>query len=214
MRTRTIGEILKEERIKHRLRLEDLSKKTRIRVDYLKSLEENKFKELPSATFVKGYIKTYAQVFGFDHEPIIALLRRDYKESAVGKLVPREFIKPVIKRRVKKTSVTVVLVALVVVFLSLVGYIGVQWHNLNKPPSLEIIVPREQAMVSSKVVVEGKTLQDAVVTVNDQPVALHPDGSFRTEIIIPNEGISLITVQARDRRGKVNTTERSVTVQF
>lgn len=214
MKTRTIGEALKEERVKHRLRLEDLSRKTRIRIAYLEALEANQFELLPSATFVKGYIKTYAQVFGFDHEPLIALLRRDYKPSAKGTLVPREFIKPILKNRAKRTSVNAVIVVLATIFITLVGYVGIQWYNLNKPPLLEVSTPSEQASVSSKVIIEGTTVVDAVVTVNDQPVALQPDGSFRTEIFIPTEGIALLKVQAKDRRGKVNTVERLVTVEF
>lgn len=214
MRTKTIGETLKDERIRHRLRLEDLAKKTRIRVAYLEALEENRFEDLPATTFVKGYIKTYAQVFGFDHKPLLALLRRDYKESSKGKLIPREFIKPVLKNRAKKTSVTILLVVVIAVFASLFGYVGFQWYNLTKPPKLELTQPQEQALVSSKVIIEGETIPEAIVTVNDQPVALQPDGSFKTEIIIPTEGISLLTVQAKDRRGKTSSIERSVTVQF
>ncbi len=213
MRTKTIGETLKDERIKHRLRLEDLSKKTRIRVVYLEALEENRFDELPATTFVKGYIKTYAHVFGFDHKPLLALLRRDFKESA-GRLVPREFIKPVLKKRARKSSVTAFLIMLVAVFASLFGYVGFQWYNLTKPPKLEVFQPKEQAIVSSKVIVEGETLPDAIITINDQPVALQQDGTFKTEVLVPNEGISLFVIQAKDRRGKVSTVERSVTVQF
>jgi cytoskeletal protein RodZ len=214
MRTKTIGEALRDERVSHRLRIEDLSKRTRIRTKYLEDLENNRFSELPSTTFVKGYIKTYAKIFGFDHKPLIAMLRRDYKESAKGKLVPREFIKPVFKRRSSRTSITLVVVILISVFSSLVGYIGFQWHNLNKPPMLEISIPGEQDIVSSKVVVEGKTIPDVILMVNDQPVALQPSGNFKTELLIPNEGIAIITVEAKDRRGKTNLIERSVNVQF
>lgn len=214
MKTRTIGETLGDERIKHRLRLEDLSKKTRIRVAYLEALEENRFEDLPATTFVKGYIKTYAHVFGFDHKPLLAMLRRDYKQSAQGRLIPREFIKPVLKNRSKKSSVTAILVVLIAVFLSLFGYVGFQWYNLTKPPKLEIFQPKEQAIVSSKVVVEGQTLPDAIITINGQPVALQQNGSFKTEVIVPNEGISLFTIEAKDRRGKSSKVQRSVTVQF
>jgi cytoskeleton protein RodZ len=214
MRTKTIGETLKEERLKHRLPLEELSKKTRIRVLYLEALEENRFDELPATTFVRGYIKTYAHVFGFDHKPLLAMLRRDYKESAKGRLIPREFIKPILKKRARKNSVTVFLVMLIAIFLSLFGYVGIQWYNLNKPPTLEVYQPQEQDVVSSKVIVEGQTLPDAIVTVNDQPVALQQDGRFKTEVIVPNEGISLFVIEAKDRRGKVSTVERSVTVQY
>lgn len=214
MKTRTIGETLKEERLRHRLRITDLSKKTRIRPEYLEALEENQFDLLPASTFVKGYIKSYANIFGFDEKPLLAMLRRDFKESAKGKLVPREFIKPLLKKRTTKTSITVVVAILAGIFVSLLGYVGIGFYNLNKPPKLEIYSPKQDDLVASNVVVEGLTLPEAIVTVNEMPVALKPDGEFRAEISLPNEGVAIITVTARDRRGKTNTVERSVRVEF
>ncbi|MBD3279378.1 MAG: hypothetical protein GF390_01560 [Candidatus Pacebacteria bacterium] len=214
MKTKTIGEILQEERQFHRLSLPELAKKSRIRLEYLRALEKNQFDQLPAATFVKGYIKTYARLFGFDHQPLLALLRRDYKESAKGKLVPREFVKPVIKKRQLWTPVTILVIVMASVFLTLLGYVGFQWYNLNKPPSLEVYAPQEDQFVAGTVVVEGQTLPEAVVTVNSQPVALQPDGSFQTEVYLPQEGISTITIEATDRRGKTSLLQRTVYVKF
>ena len=119
MKTRTIGEMLRDERQGRRFRLEDLANRTRIRIENIEALEANEFEKLPSATFVKGYIKTYAELFGFDHKPLLALLRRDYKESARGTLVPREFITPVLRQRITFNSLTLFVIALVGVLLGL-----------------------------------------------------------------------------------------------
>lgn len=213
MQTKTIGEILRLEREFHRLSIADLSKRTRIRQEYLRSLEENKFDELPSSVFVKGYIKTYGQIFGFDYQPLIAMLRRDYKQSARGKLVPREFIKPVLKRKKMWTPVTILVLCLFTVFLSFITYVGVAWYNLQKPPKLTIENPSENQLVSSNVIVKGKTLEDAIVSVNAAPVSLQVDGSFQTEIYLPREGINTITIEAKDRRGKSNIKQVTVKVE-
>ncbi len=214
MKTKTIGEILKEERQFHRLSLEELAKRSRIRPEYLVALENNQFDQLPAAAFVKGYIKTYAQTFGFDPQPLLGILRRDFKESAKGKLVPREFIKPVLKRRQFWRPITGLMVILSSVFITLLLYVGVQWYNLNKPPELEVETPTENAEVASQVEVVGKTNPEAIVSVNNQPVALQPDGSFSTEIFLPQEGIASVTVEAKDRRGKSNLVQRTVYVRF
>lgn len=214
MQTRTIGEVLSEARSERHITLEQLAKKTRIRQEYLDALEKNKFDKLPAATFVKGYIKTYANTFGIDSQPLLALLRRDFKESARGKLVPREFMKPVLKKRRQATSITLLMVAFAGLFLALFSYVGVQWYNLQKPPLLEVSQPVDQAQVAARVVVEGKTISDALVTVNEQAVALQPDGSFSTELILPTEGISTVTIVSTDRRGKTNRQQRTVFVRF
>lgn len=214
MKTKTIGEILREERVRHRVSLEDLAQRTRIRLQYLQALEENKFQLLPAAPFVRGYIRAYADLFGFEYKPVLALLRRDFKESAKGKLIPLEFIKPKLKKRDIWTPVTVILLVSAVAFLSLLSYVGVQWYSFNKPPELTITKPEPDARVSSKVEVAGQTDNEAIVLVNAQPVSLQPDGSFETEVFIPREGIATITVEATDRRGKSNLQQRTVRVEF
>lgn len=214
MKTKTIGELLQEERQRHHLSLSQLAQITRVKVEYLRALEANQFAELPAATFVKGYIKTYAKLFGFDYQPLLALLRRDFKESAVGKLVPREFIKPVLKKKQIWTPVTMAVMALGVVFLSLVLYVGVQWYSIQKPPKLEVLQPQDDDAVSQQIVVKGVTVGDAIVTVNEQPVSLQPNGTFQTSLYIPRAGIYTITVTATDRRGKTNVVQRSVQVSM
>ena len=214
MKTKTIGEILKAERQNHKISIDQLAQRTRIRKEYLMALEANQFEKLPSATFVKGYIKTYSQMFGFDYEPVLALLRRDYKESAVGTLVPREFIKPVLKKRQLWTPITFAMVALGVIFAVLLGYVGIQWYNIQKPPQLTVTQPKESDVVSAQIAVKGQTVSTAIVTVNTQPVAIRPDGTFQSDIYLPREGIHTITIEATDRRGKKSVVQRSVRVQF
>lgn len=214
MKTKTIGEILQAEREAHHLSISEMAYQTKIRPEYLESLEKNDFASLPAATFVKGYIRTYANLFGFDSEPLLALLRRDYKESAVGTLVPREFIKPLLKKRQIWKPLNFALVGLAVVFVTLVTYVGVQWYNIQKPPVLTVTEPKENDFVSSQITVKGSTSPEVIVSVNAQPVALQPTGQFETEIYLPRQGIHTITIEAVDRRGKKNVVQRSVHVRF
>ncbi len=212
MHTRTIGEMLQAARLRHHWTPEQLAAHTKIRVEYLQALEDNQFTQLPAATFVKGFIRSYASTFSLDAQPLLALLRRDYKESAAGKLVPREFIKPVLKRRAVWTPVTFAIVVLAGIFLSMLGYIGVQWYALQKPPLLEISSPIDQSDSSSDITVEGRTVTDGVVTVNGQPVALQPDGKFQTQLYVPRPGLQIITIEVVNRRGKSQLVQRTVKV--
>ena len=214
MKIKTIGEILQTQRTVRRLSLDEVAKLTKIKIEYLQALEANQFDDLPSATFVKGYIKTYGRLFGFDYQPLLAMLRRDYKESAKGKLLPREFLKPVLKNRRWWAPVTTASVVLGAGFLTLVVFVIIQWYALQRPPVLELVQPTEGSTVAAKVLVMGKTVPDSTVTVNEQPVALQLDGSFSTEIVLPSEGIQAIVVKSTDRRGKTNTLDRIVRVEF
>jgi cytoskeletal protein RodZ len=214
MKTKQIGEVLREQRELRGFSLQDFAVRTRIRPEYLESLESNQFSGLPAATFVKGYIKTYARELDFDPDPLIGLLRRDYKESAKGKLVPREFLKPVLKKQRSITSVTVVMVAMASIFVTLVGYVGIQWYNLQKPPLLILSTPGNSQIVSGEVEVRGSSSPEAIVTVNSQPIALQSDGTFSTTISFETEGVATVTVEATDRRGKSSRQNIPVYVQF
>jgi cytoskeletal protein RodZ len=214
MKTKTIGEILKEEREFHRFSIEDLSQRTRIRQEYLEALEANQFSQLPSATFVRGYIRTYGQIFGFEYQPLLGLLRRDYKESARGQLIPREYLRPILKRRVVWTPAFLTMLVVATVAVSMMGFVGWQWYLLNRPPLLEIIEPTANAEVSAQVIVKGVSSPEAVVTVNSQPVSLQSDGDFQTLVQLPREGVNTITIEAIDRRGKSSLVQRSVRVKF
>ena len=214
MKIKSVGEILKEERISHNVKIEYLAKKTKIKQEYLEYLEANQFDKLPSAPFIKGYIKTYARIFGFEYKPLVAILRRDYKESAQGKLIPRDFIKPVLRRRITWNPMTASVMIASSVFATLAAFVIYKWYIFNKPPYIEIYSPEENSEVASQVIIEGKTDPEAILSVNSQPVTLQTDGQFKTEILVPREGINTITIEATDKRGKTNLVQKSVRVKF
>jgi cytoskeletal protein RodZ len=214
MKIKSVGDILRDERISHNVKIEYLAKKTKIKQEYLEYLENNQFEKLPSAPFIKGYIKTYARIFGFEYKPLVAVLRRDYKESAKGKLVPREFIKPILRKGITWNPMTASVMVAGSIFLTLAIFVIYKWYIFNKPPFLDIYSPKEEAEVSSQIKITGKTDPEALVVVNSQPVTLQPDGNFDTQIVMPREGLTTITIESTDKRGKTNLVQKSVRVKF
>jgi len=214
MQTKKIGQILADERQKQRITFQQLSQVTRIKIEYLQALEKNQFHKLPSSTYVKGFIKAYARVLKLDQNSLLAILRRDYQEEKSGELLPREYSRSVSSRQKGWQPITFVALTVAAIFLTLVSYVVFQWISLNRPPTLEIYSPQENEFVSSQILISGATDSEAVVSVNAQPVAIQPDGTFQTEIYLPREGVSTITIEATDQRGKVNLQQRTVYVKF
>jgi cytoskeleton protein RodZ len=68
----SIGQVLKQEREERRLSLEEVSSTTRIPRRALQSLEEDRFEDLPSGVFVRGFIKAYASAVDIDAEDVLA----------------------------------------------------------------------------------------------------------------------------------------------
>ena len=214
MRTKTIGELLVAERVKRNLSVEDLAASSKVSAKYLHALEANQFHLLPAASFVKGFIKHLASIYTLDPQPLIATLRRDFKESATGQLVPRDFIRPVLKKNSLWTPLSTTLVFLATIFLTLISYVVFQWYSFQKPPVLEVSAPQENQEVGPTFKVQGKTVSDAIVSVNTQPVSLYPDGRFEAEILLPRAGMQLVTIEAVDRRGKKSVIQRIIRVQL
>lgn len=214
MKTQTVGEMLQQYREESGWSLAELAQRSRIRADYLSALEKNDFQALPAAPFVRGYIKTYGHYFDFDHLPLLALLRRDFKESAKGTLVPREFLKPVLSQSKGWSLSRWIMIGVASIFLSLLSYVGVQWWRFQQPPQLAVSQPLEGDTVAAQVEVVGKTETDATVTINAQPVSLQQNGDFTSEIFIPREGLATITIISKDDRGKATTVQRTVRVEF
>lgn len=211
--TKTVGELLKLEREKRRISRSQLAQEIRVKENFIHALEEGRFADLPAAVFVKGYVKAYARVLNFDPEPMLALLRRDFKESASGKLVSQDFLKPVIKNS-SWSSVKFILFGGVGVFLVLFVYIAIRWYSFISPPKITISSPAENEVVSPQVKIQGMTEPETQVLVNSQPVSVQADGLFETNITLPNEGMSVITIEAIDRQEKKNTKQRTVFVRF
>lgn len=95
---------------------------TKIRVRYIKALEEEKYEILPGTTYVKGYLRTYAKQLGLNPDEIIAL----YNSSATPELIPvlespntRVKVRPLWVRPAILGSVAVVAIVLVIALSAL-----------------------------------------------------------------------------------------------
>jgi cytoskeleton protein RodZ len=87
-----IGNSLREARHRQQLDLTDVEQSTKIRARYLRALEEEAFDVLPAQTYVKGFLRTYADWLGLDGQ----LYVDEYNSRFGTDEEPRE---PVVARR-------------------------------------------------------------------------------------------------------------------
>ncbi|MAA78395.1 MAG: hypothetical protein CL916_03980 [Deltaproteobacteria bacterium] len=66
------GRFIKTVREHLNISLEGIHKKTHIPIKYLQAIESDSFKQLPSTTFVKGYIQNISKILRIDHMPIVS----------------------------------------------------------------------------------------------------------------------------------------------
>lgn len=210
MKTKTIGELLVEQRLKAGLSLEEVAVQTRVKHEYLKAIEQNDFPQLPAAVFVKGYIRSYARVLELEPQPLLALLRRDYRTTHKGELLPQDIIVSSVRQPSLPRNIRILAIGTTILAGVLGAYLGWQWLLLNRPPELIVTYPTELVEVDTRFSVMGRTAINSTVVVNGQPVPLKSDGFFVAEVELPKVGIATVVVEARDPKGRTTVIERQV----
>jgi cytoskeleton protein RodZ len=84
-----IGETLRETRIRRRVDLAQVEADTKIRVRYLRAMENEEWDILPGGSYTRSFIRTYATYLGLDGERLADEFRRKV-EDPLGERYPRE----------------------------------------------------------------------------------------------------------------------------
>lgn len=69
----TAGETLRELRKGKKLSVQDIAAQMNLETRVIEALEMNNYEELPTSTYIRGYIRSYAKIIAADAESIIAL---------------------------------------------------------------------------------------------------------------------------------------------
>jgi len=77
----SIGETLREARMRQRLDIADVEARTKIRAKYLRALENEEFGMLPGPTFVKTFLRTYAEMLGLDPHVLVEEYRAGFERG-------------------------------------------------------------------------------------------------------------------------------------
>jgi cytoskeletal protein RodZ len=94
-----IGSSLREARLRQELDFPELEESTKIRSKYLRALEDERFDILPAPTYVRGFLRSYAEALGLDGQPFVDEYNSRFAVGDdVGELVVRTRRVPVERR--------------------------------------------------------------------------------------------------------------------
>ncbi|WP_207461984.1 helix-turn-helix domain-containing protein [Azospirillum sp. SYSU D00513] len=85
-----VSDTLRETREALGYELADVARMLRIRYPYLQAIEDGRFEDLPGATYVVGFLRSYAEYLGLDPDAVAAR----YKEEAAGNLRRQQLYLP------------------------------------------------------------------------------------------------------------------------
>jgi cytoskeleton protein RodZ len=92
-----IGEVLKRARSREQLDISDVEDQTKIRIKYLRAMEQDEWDVLPNHAYAKGFLRTYSQLLGLDADALVDEYRRQYEGP--GEQGPYTFTEPVLEGR-------------------------------------------------------------------------------------------------------------------
>jgi hypothetical protein len=83
-----IGETLRETRMRRRIDMTEVEAATKIRAKYLRALENEEWDLLPGPTFVKTFLRTYAEYLDLDPRLLVEEYRQRYERPTTQDLTP------------------------------------------------------------------------------------------------------------------------------
>lgn len=205
----TIGKFINNERVKKKISLESLERKTRIRKEFIEALEHEDWQSLPEFPVVLGFVKNIAKALNLNENKATAFLRRDYPPKIVS-LTPKN---PIGKKGFVWSPKSTLMVAIIFAILMAVSFLGYQAYRFLSPPSLVLFSPKDGDKVKAgELLISGKTDIDAVVFVNNQPAVVDSDGNFQAQVLV-DQNTNQLVVKARSRSGKERVVEQRLEVE-
>jgi cytoskeleton protein RodZ len=129
-----IGERLREARMRQGLDLTEVEVATKIRAKYLRALENDEFSMLPGSTYVKSFLRTYAEYLGLDAQLLVEEFRAQHEPRGEGEMpsfVPPGRARPPRERRgggggmaIGPGVLAVAAVLLVLLLLAVIGLVS------------------------------------------------------------------------------------------
>jgi cytoskeleton protein RodZ len=83
-----IGETLRDARMRAHIDVSEIEAKTKIRAKYLRALENEEWGLLPGPTFVKSFLRTYAEALGLDGKSLVEEYRLSHEHPSEAALEP------------------------------------------------------------------------------------------------------------------------------
>jgi len=192
--------LLKNTRLDKEWELEDISKKIKIPVKYLRALEDEQINCFPQEPYCSLIIKDYADYLGLQGQDVLALFRRDFEQKRKSKNVVNTGF-----TFTPKFTFTVSIFIIIILF-SL--YLISEYFKFHQPPKLKVNWPLEATVSSSVIEISGITDPESTIRINDL-IIVDSTGSFQKKITL-NSGDNNIIVESTSPNGKITTEERNI----
>jgi cytoskeleton protein RodZ len=216
----TICGTLREARMRQKIDITEIESKTKIRAKYLRAMENEEFDLLPGSTFVKSFLRTYAEALGLDAHRLVEEYRSQYEPRDDSDLPPLSSQAGAARRRNARyerprrgrTAAILGGLALVIVVLVIVGILS---PSGNKDKKATAATTTTRTTTQSTKTAQGTPAKPAVTRVAVRVVPSVPtyvcvDRGAGTPVVF--EGTISAGKSWRGRHIRMNLGKTSVTL--
>ncbi len=193
--------LLQNARIDKDLSLEEVSKKTKISVKYLKALEDEDATYFPQEPYCSLMVKDYAEFLGLNSLQVLSLFRRDFAQ--------KRKVKTKSHHRLSFTPQVTFYFLLFLTIITFVSYLVYEYVKYNQPPKLIVSWPTEQQLQSNLVEISGTTDPEATVRINQDLVIVDQKGFFQKKIDLGGGSLEVV-VQSKSPSGQTTTLQKTL----
>ncbi|MGI8556709.1 MAG: helix-turn-helix domain-containing protein [Solirubrobacteraceae bacterium] len=142
-----IGAMLREARMRAQLDVADVEARTKIRAKYLRALESEEWHLVPGPTYVKSFLRTYADMLALDSKLLVEEFKLRHERPSEIDLQPirsntsagRSARRPPGPPRIPPWGIAAGVVALLVVILAVLGSGGGGGNTPTPTPSSHVV---------------------------------------------------------------------------
>ena len=149
-----IGSTLRDTRIRKKIDITSVEEATKIRAKYLRALESEEWELLPGPTFVKTFLRTYAEYLELDARLLVEEYKQRYERPAGMDVTPLNLRRQRRRRRVAPRLGPGLVVALGIVVLLgalyLLGVSGDSGDEKEPPAAVESATPQPKKKARKK----------------------------------------------------------------
>ena len=123
-----VGQALREARTERGIELSEVERVTKIRIRFLRAMEEDRWEALPAPAYARGFLSAYARFLDLDDQALVDEYRRTAEGVDRTEPFPHRVLQPGVFRRSRSIKPVAMLftglVAAVVLGLVIVGSLG------------------------------------------------------------------------------------------
>jgi len=209
---KTIGDQLRLARLEKGWTIIKVAARLKVKPEYIRALEEEDYKKIPSGLYGKIFLKKYVIFLGLDYKSIVRNFVKDRQSLYHNE--PDIFSKKVVARsqlaifpKIFRNS----LIALVIIICFL--YLGFYLKKITSPPFLTITAPAiNQVQTEFTANVSGETELESEVYINGQMILIDRQGKFFQEISL-KKGVNIIVIKAKKKYSREKSLTRQILVE-